>query len=79
MAVIAWNGFFVACYVLNTFAECAFSFTNILFFFHVLHSIIYVKLGELQVTGCCFRLFSPVLVIVYDVLPRLMYGQVRQP
>ena len=69
-------------YVLKTFAECAFSFTNILFFFfffHVFHSIIYVKLGELQVKGYFFRLFSPVLVIVYDVLPWLMYGQVRQP
>ena len=49
------------------------------FFFHVFHSIIYVKLGELQVKGYFFRLFSPVLVIVYDVLPWLMYGQVRQP
>ena len=41
----------------------------IYWFLHVLHSIIYVKLGELQVTGCFIRLFSPVLVIVYDVLP----------
>ena len=49
------------------------------FFFHVFHSIIYVKLGELQVKGYFFRLFSPVLAIVYDVLPWLMYGQVRQP
>ena len=49
------------------------------FFFHVFHSIIYVKLGELQVKGYFFRLFSPVLVIVYDVLPWLMYRQVRQP
>ena len=46
---------------------------------HFLHSIIYVKLVELQVIWCLICLVSPVLVKVYDVLPFSMNGQVRHP
>ena len=46
---------------------------------HFLHSIIYVKLVELQVMWCLICLVSPVLVKVYDVLPFSMNGQVRHP
>ena len=46
---------------------------------HFLHSIIYVKLVELQVIWCFICLVSPVLVKVYDVLPFSMNGQVRHP
>ena len=46
---------------------------------HFLHSIIYVKLVELQVIWCLICLVSPVFVKVYDVLPFSMKGQVRHP
>ena len=46
---------------------------------HFLHSIIYVKLVELQVIWCLICLVSPVLVKVYDVLPFSMNGQARHP
>ena len=36
---------------------------------HFLHSIIYVKLVELQVIWCLICLVSPVLVKVYDDAP----------
>ena len=48
-------------------------------FLHFLHSVIYVKLVELQVIWCLICLVSPVLLKVYDVLPFSIKGQVRHP
>ena len=61
----------------KTFTKRAFCFTYL--FVTLLHSIIYVKLVELQVIWCLICLVSPVLVKVYDVLPFSMNGQVRHP
>jgi len=62
----------------KAFMKCAFSFTYPLFL-HFLHSIIYVKLVELQVIWCLICLVSSALVKVYDVLPFSINGQVRHP
>ena len=62
----------------KTFTKRAFCFTYVLFL-TLLHSIIYVKLVELQVIWCLICLVSPVLVKVYDVFPFSMNGQVRHP
>ena len=64
----------------KTFTKRAFCFTYAVYcLLHFLHSIIYVKLVELQVIWCLICLVSPVLVKVYDVLPLSMNGRVRHP
>ena len=49
------------------FTDRAFDFPYILFL-HFLHSIIYVRLEELQVICCFICLVSPVLLKVYELL-----------
>ena len=63
----------------KTFTKRAFFFSPMYCLLHFLHSVIYVKLVELQVIWCLICLVSPVLVKVYDVLPFSMNGQVRPP
>ena len=75
----AWNGLFVACLcsLKHSRSVCLVS-SPIYCFLHLLHWIIYVRFVESS--NVMFKLSCfPVLVKVYDVFPRLMYGQVRQP
>ena len=54
------------------FIDRAFGFPYIYCFLHFLHSIIYVRLVELQVICCFICLVSPVLLKVYEVLASSM-------
>ena len=76
---LEWRGLFVACLCSEKRSRSVRLVSPMHCFLHFLHSIIYVKLVELQVIWCLICLLSPVLVKVYDVLAFSINGQVRQP
>jgi len=76
---LAWRRLFVACLCSEKRLRSVRLVSPTYCFLHFLHSVIYVKVVELQVIWCLICLVSPVLLKVYDILPFWIKAQVRHP